>query len=69
MWVLFFARQRGAEVDVRALRPRSKWGEALVLSEGCNALQVPEGLVPEGPPFESWPLGGQRFRVERQASR
>jgi hypothetical protein len=62
MWVTFSARERGADVDVRALRPRAQWKEALVLTEECNALKAPEGLLAEGPVVRAGPLCGQRFR-------
>jgi hypothetical protein len=62
MWVTFLARERGADVDVRALRPRGGWKAALVLSEGCEGLKVPDGLVADGAEFQSGPLCGRRYR-------
>jgi hypothetical protein len=66
MWVTFVARERGADVDVRAVRPRAQWKEALLLTERCEALEAPEGLRAEGPPVWAGPLCGQRFRLKGQ---
>ncbi len=61
MWVTFLARERGADVDVRATRPRAQWREALLLTEGCEALSEPEGFRVAGSEFRSGPLCGQRY--------
>ena len=61
MWVTFLARERGADVDVRATRPRAQWREALLLTEDCEALRAPEGFRSEGSEFKSGPLCGQRY--------
>ena len=63
MWVTFSARERGADVDVRALRPRAHWREALLLTEECDALKAPEGLLEDSPLVHAGPLCGQRFRA------
>ncbi len=63
MWVTFAARERGADVDVRAVRPRARWKEALLLTERCDALEAPQGLLAEGPLVQAGPLCGQRFRA------
>jgi hypothetical protein len=67
MWVLFLARERGADVDVRAVRPRTQWQQALEVTEGCEAQRVPEELLPDGAPYQSGPLCGQRYRAGRAA--
>jgi hypothetical protein len=67
MWVLFLARERSADVDVRAVRPRAQWQQALEVTEGCEAQKVPESLVPEGAPYQSGPLCGQRYRAGQAA--
>jgi hypothetical protein len=69
MWVTFAARERGADVDVRAVRPRAQWKEALLLTESCDALEAPEGLLTEGPLVRAGPLCGQRFRAMGQPSK
>jgi hypothetical protein len=69
MWVTFAARERGADVDVRAVRPRGLWKEALLVTEGCEALQAPQGLLAEGPLLRAGPLCGQRFHVTAQPSK
>ena len=66
MWVTFAARERGADVDVRAVRPRAQWREALLLTERCDALEAPQSLLAEGPLVQAGPLCGQRFRAEGQ---
>ena len=63
MWFTFAARERGADVDVRAVRPRPQWKEAVLVTEQCETLQSPQGLVAEGPLVRAGPLCGQRFRA------
>jgi hypothetical protein len=62
MWVKFLARERGAEVVVRAPWTRPGPHEVLMLADDAEPFERREGLVPEGPEVQFGSVRGQRYR-------